>query len=184
MEGLCSTKFKATSFGPDYVGLLLKLYTKECNTFENMCNILNLDSKFVIVSKISCNYPWFSKNIFLQTEANFYSVKSDIWLILERMFYIRSAIILINTKHTQIVSQLVTSLKKDRLFFNLSADTDVTSYSKAENKREELSYREAPFLTLFVSGFIYLMLRAEAWVYSSFVVVPTVYFKILVDKRN
>jgi len=77
------------------------------------------------------------------------------------MFYIRSAIILINTKHTQIVSQLVTSLKKDRLFFNLSADTDVTSYSKAENKREELSYREAPFLTLFVSGFIYLMLRAE-----------------------
>ena len=48
------------------------------------------------------------------------------------------------------------------LFFNLSADKDVTSYSKAEKKRGELSYREAPFLTLFVTAFVHLMLRAEA----------------------
>lgn len=77
------------------------------------------------------------------------------------MLYIKSAIILLNSKHTQIVSQLVTSLKKERLFLNLYADTNVTSYSKAEKKGEDLSYIEAPFLILFVSGFIYLMLHTE-----------------------
>jgi hypothetical protein len=139
-----------------------------------------LDSKFVIVSKISCNYPWFSKKIFLQTEANLYSVKSDIWLILLQLLYIRSAIILINSKHTQVVAQSVTSLKKDRLFFNLSADTDVTSYLIAEKKGRIILQRSSLSYPIYV----YLMLHTEVWVYFSFIVVPAAYFKSLVDERN
>jgi hypothetical protein len=132
---------------------------------------------------MSCDYPWFSKKIFLQTAANLYSVNSDIWLILLRMLYIRNAIILINSKYTRILSQLVTSLKRTDYSLTCLQTRKLHRIRKQRTKREELSYRGFPFLTQFVSGFIYLMLHTEVWVYSSFVVVPAAYFKSLVNKR-